>query len=324
MSLIRKNLESQGHSEASIKIILASWRTGTNSQYQSYFNKWQKFCEQHKCDSISPLLTLAVDFLATLYDSGLSYSSVNTARSALSSLLQLSNVNVPFGQLPVVKRFMKGLYELRPSFPRYQSIWNVSTVLNYLREKPYGPQIGLKELTLRLNFLLCILSGQRCQTIHHLRIDHMEQTEDKCTFFIVDKVKQSRVGQHVKPLVFVAYPKETTLCVVTHIREYISRTASIRKCQQLLISYVKPNGPVSKDTISRWCKAVLEAAGVDISKFKGHSTRAASTSHLAERNFKIQDIISSAGWSNETVFQRFYNKPATSNFNLGKAILNSA
>ena len=324
MSLIRKNLESQGHSQASIKVILASWRTGTNSQYQSYINKWRKFCEQRKCDCISPPLTHAVDFLAMLYNSGLSYSSVNTARSALSNLLQLSDVNMPFGQLPVVKRFMKGLYELRPSFPRYQSIWDVSVVLNYLRKKPDGPEISLKELTLRLNFLLCILSGQRCQTIYYLRIDHMELTEEKCTFFIVDKVKQSRVGHHVKPLEFIAYPKERTLCVVTHICEYISRTASIRKCQQLLISYVKPNGPVSKDTISRWCKAVLGAAGVDISKFKGHSTRAASTSHLAECNFKIQDIMSSAGWSNEAVFQRFYNKPATSHFNFGKAILDSA
>jgi hypothetical protein len=230
---------------------------------------------------------------------------------------------MPFGQLPVVKRFMKGVYELKPSFPQYKSIWDVSKVLNYLRTKPHVSEISLKELTLRLNFLLCILSGQRCQTIHLLRIDQMELTDQRCTFFIMDKVKQSRVGHHVKPLEFMAYPKETTLCILTHIREYISRTASIRKCQQLLISYVKPNGPVSKDTISRWCKAVLGTAGVDISKFKGHSTRAASTSHLAERNFKIQDIISSAGWSNESVFQRFYNKPVEPNFNFGKAILDS-
>ena len=256
------------------------------------------------------------------YNSGLSYSSVNTARSALSNLLQLSDVNVPFGELLVVKRFMKGLYEVRPSFPRYQSIWDVSVVLNYLRKKTDGPEISLKEITLRLNFLLCILSGQRCQTIYHLRIDHMELTEEKCTFFIVDKVKQSPVGHHVKPLEFMAYPNERTLCVVTHIREYISRTASVRK--QLLVNCVKPNGPVSKDTLSRWCKAVLGAAGVDISKFKGHNTRAASTSHLAECNFKIQNILSLAGWSNEIVFQRFYNKPATSHFNFGKAILDSA
>jgi hypothetical protein len=54
--------------------------------------------------------------------------------------------------------------------------------------------------------------------------------------------------------------------VLTHIREYIKRTAALRKSRQLLISYVKPHGPVSKDIISRWCKAVLGhgASGIDI------------------------------------------------------------
>ena len=65
--------------------------------------------------------------------------------------------------------------------------------------KPVGPEISLKVLTLRVNFLLCILSGQYCQTIYHLRIDHMELREEKCTFFIIDEEKQSRVGHHVKP-----------------------------------------------------------------------------------------------------------------------------
>ena len=45
---------------------------------------------------ISPPVTFAVDFLAQLSDSGMSYSSVNTARSALSSLLQFHDVNMPF------------------------------------------------------------------------------------------------------------------------------------------------------------------------------------------------------------------------------------
>ena len=31
----------------------------------------------------------------------------------------------------------------------------------------------------------------------------------------------------------------------------------------------------------------------------------ALVSHFAKRNFKIQDIVSSTGWSNKTVFQRF-------------------
>ena len=65
-----------------------------------------------------------------------------------------------------------------------------------------------------------------------------------------------------------------------------------------------------KDTISRWCKSVLSSAGIDTSNFKGHSTRAASSSHLAVNDISIKDIMLSAGWSNERTFQQFYHKPS--------------
>ena len=321
---IRKDLAEKGHSQASINVILASWRDGTNKQYQSYLKKWSTFCAERKCNILSPPLPVAVDFLTMLYESGLSYSSINTARSALSNLLQLQDQSISFGQLPVVKRFMKGLYELKPSFPRYQSIWDVSLVLNYLRKQLPVVDLCLMKLTLHLNFLLCLLSGQRCQTISYLSLDHMDLTDEKCVFVIMNKVKQSRVGHHTKPLEFLAYPQEKSLCILTHLREYITRTKTIRSSQQLLISYVKPHSAVSKDTISRWCRTILQAAGIDVSKFKGHSTRAASSSHLAGCNFNIREIISSAGWSSERTFQRFYNKPSESVFNFGKAILDSA
>ncbi|CAB4029892.1 Hypothetical predicted protein, partial [Paramuricea clavata] len=69
LSLIGEKLKAQGLSQSSIKIILASWRAGTHSQYQSQIIKWQEFCAQHKCDMISPPVTFAVDFLAQLSDS---------------------------------------------------------------------------------------------------------------------------------------------------------------------------------------------------------------------------------------------------------------
>ena len=47
----------------------------------------------------------------------------------------------------------------------------------------------------------------------------------------------------------------------------IKSTKQLRKGQsQLLISHVEPFNPVSKDTISRWVKQVLESAGIDINK----------------------------------------------------------
>ena len=62
-----------------------------------------------------------IDFLATLLVSGLGYSAINTARSALSSVLILS-VNTTFGSHPLVKRFLKGVFELKLSLPRYSSM----------------------------------------------------------------------------------------------------------------------------------------------------------------------------------------------------------
>ena len=274
------------------------------------------------CDIISPPLPRALDFLSFLFDSGLSYSSINSARCALSTILQLSDSEVTFGQLPIVKRFMKGVFELRPALPRYQTTWDVKKVLDFFRKQPMPSALILKDLTVKVTFLLALLSGQRCQTLHVLTIDNMILVADKCTFYVMEKVKQTRVGTHVKPLEFLKYSPEPQLCVVTHLLEYVKRTACYRNDQkQLLLSYVKPYGPVSKDTISRWIRSVLSSVGLDVTKFKSHSVRAASTSFLASNNCKITDIMLSAGWSNEQTFQRFYNKPSEETFNFGDSVL---
>ena len=181
LSTIRQQLQGLGFTSRSIVVIVASWREGTTSQYQTYLQKWLEFCKQKHCDVLSPPLPLTLDFLSMLYEKGLSYSTINTARSMLSSILQLNvNSSIPFGQLPIVRRFMKGLFGLRPALPRYKSIWDLNIVFNYFRERPAAPELSLKKLTLKLTFLLNLLSGQRCQTIKYLNTDNMELTTDKC------------------------------------------------------------------------------------------------------------------------------------------------
>lgn len=122
LSTIRQQLEGLGFTSRSIAVIVASWREGTTSQYQTYLQKWLEFCKQKHCDVLPPPLPLTLDFLSMLYEKGLSYSTINTATSMLSSILQLNvNSSIPFGQLPIVPRFMKGLFKLRPALPRYKS-----------------------------------------------------------------------------------------------------------------------------------------------------------------------------------------------------------
>ena len=65
----------------------------------------------------------ALDFLTFLYSKGSSYSAINTARSALSCFCNFEGLPVQFGQLPVEKHFMKGVFQLHPSLPKHHSIW---------------------------------------------------------------------------------------------------------------------------------------------------------------------------------------------------------
>jgi hypothetical protein len=101
---------------------MASWRKGTKSQYQTYLTKWSRFCETANCEFFNPQISDITSFLTDLFYSGLSYSAINSAQSALSTLCQTKNVMLPFGQHPLVKRLMKGIFELRPVVPKYKSI----------------------------------------------------------------------------------------------------------------------------------------------------------------------------------------------------------
>ena len=126
LSTVRQQLQGLGFT-TSIEVITSSWPEGKASQHQAYLQKWLTFCRQQHCDILSSPIPMDVDFLSMLYEIGSSYSTIDTALSTLSFILQFnSNLSIPFGQLPVVKRFLKGIFEPRPAFPRYKSIWDVS------------------------------------------------------------------------------------------------------------------------------------------------------------------------------------------------------
>ena len=67
-------------------------------------------------------------FLTQLYKSGLGYSSINTAKCSLSTILSLDN-NRNLSSNILVRRFMKGIVTLRPALPRYNVTWDVNKVL---------------------------------------------------------------------------------------------------------------------------------------------------------------------------------------------------
>ena len=129
MQIIRKSLESKDISGHSADIILASWYSGTQKQYQTYINKWLNYCCERELDSLHPSVADVIQFLTTLFEKNLSNSSLNTARSALSTIITVDGMSI--GNHPLVVRFLKGVFNLRPPVPRYKEVWDVSIVLRF-------------------------------------------------------------------------------------------------------------------------------------------------------------------------------------------------
>jgi hypothetical protein len=249
-----------------------------------------------------------LDFLTYLYDQGLKYSALNTARAALSSFVILDN-NVTVGKHPLIQRFLKAVYLNRPTLPRYSVTWDVLPVLNFLRTLFPLDTLSLRSLTFKLVMLIGLITGQRCQSIHLMDLNFMINYQNGVKFLISEPVKQTAPGKEQPILVLPKYEPEEKLCVVSTLRHYISKTESLRQDSRLFISFTKPHAAVSKATVARWIKTVMTLAGVDTSVFKAHSVRAASTSKAKHCFVPVQQILKTAGWSNAETFERFYHRP---------------
>ena len=147
--LAARPFQQRAISSKATNIILQSWSTGTQKQYAPYIKKWHDFCSKWKVNPYNPPLNTVLDFLVSLHEHGLSYTTINTARSALLAII-LPTDNVNIGSHPIVSRFMKDIFKNNPPAPRYRTTRDVSPVLSYLSSLSKPNQSSLKSLTLKL------------------------------------------------------------------------------------------------------------------------------------------------------------------------------
>ena len=207
---------------------------------------------------------------------------------------------------------MKGIFNLRPALPRQYAVWDPDVVLDYLSNLEYD--LPLKDLSGKLVILLCLLSGQRDQTVQASNIKDMLLERGKCTFFIKRPMKTTKPGFNQSPIAFSEYSSNSKICIVTTINHYLEITKDLRITDQLIISYKKPHKAVTTSTISRWCKVILEKTGIDIDKYSLDSTRSVSSSKANIKGLSLSEINKAAGWKEASSFRRFYDKPIYKTF----------
>ena len=249
---------------------------------------------------------------------GLQHRSINTIRSAVS-MTHRHIEGVPIGQHPLVTRLLKAVYNIRPPKPHYTETWDVDGVLNHLTSLGENSQLSLKQLSQKLVVLMALVQTSRSSELQALDVRFRIYRPDGVVFTLPSLTKKRKVGSPAKELFFGAYSADRQLCVVQCLRQYEQATLKFRTKRQdipdpLFLSYLKPNKPVTSQRIAHWIKDLLKEAGIDVSVFKAHSVRGASTTVALTKGVSVADILHTADWSSDTTFRRFYYHPLNNTY----------
>lgn len=303
--VICEALLAKGVPRSALDTTLASISQATISQYAKPIKLWWTFCRTSKVNCLRPSVSFFLEFLSAMFSSVGSYSTLNTYRSAIS-LICVEDM----GSHPMVKRFFRGVAALKPQKPRYEYIWNPAPVIAHLASLYPHDSLSLEVLSRKLVTLLALTSAQRMQTLAAIQRSNIIFS-DILKIRIPARLKTSGIGKPQPLLIFKPFNEKPELCVFSLVRFYLQCTNNLRckSCDSFFISTRAPYNPVSPQTLGRWVKTELNAAGIDTSIFSAHSTRHASTSLAAKKGVNIDEIRRTAGWTNSSdVFARFYNR----------------
>ena len=265
---------------------------------------WWDFCNKQGLDPYDANEKSILDLLADWFNAGAAYGTLNTMRSAISLILSYD-----LSSNSSINRFFKGVFRLRPIAPKYNSTWDVDSVLNKLESAFPNSSLNIKELTEKLVMLIALGTSFRVQSIALIHLDYIVFNTKGVDIKIKDLIKTSRPGAS-QPSAFLPFFRDRpAICIASILRYYIDYTESIRgDVRRLILTYKKPYKAACSQTISRWLKNVLYNCGID-ERFTGHSTTHASTSKALKKGLSLSAIKNAAGWSRESqVFAKFYNK----------------
>lgn len=290
-------------------------------QYNVTFKLWWHYCNTNSFNMFDCSVSKVLSFLSEQYNKGASYGTLNCHRSALSLLL-----GKDVGSDEWVKRLLKGVFKLKPTFPKYTNVWDPQTVINLIANWYPNRELSRENITKKLVSLLAICTAQRVQTLSLIKLENVTISSTGIHIAIKDIIKTSTPGRD-QPILYLPYYKDNIrICPATVLEDYIYVTSNDRPANisNLLITVKRPYRSATAQSISRWIKNVLKAAGVDVAAFSAHSTRHAATSAAAAQGVSIDTIRKAAGWTNASkTFANFYHRPIINNNNFAQSILNS-
>lgn len=137
------------------------WRPGTRKRCNTCFSEWFKFYSRRSDGTVQLHIKTVLEFLNKILRKGVGNSAPNTARSSLSSFLQIDTLSV--GEHSFFKRFLREAYNMRSSLPKYSFTWVVGIVINFLLD--FHATSSILVLSMKGPIILAVWIGKRVRGV---------------------------------------------------------------------------------------------------------------------------------------------------------------
>ncbi|KAN0045612.1 hypothetical protein ACTA71_005990 [Dictyostelium dimigraforme] len=276
-------------------LLMSSWQPSTLKVYDSSYAKFYSFCTSNNLDPSDITLVVFMDYLTYLFKlvPSLAYSTINGHRSMLNQL-------------------MAGIHKLRPASAKYNEIWDANLVFKYLSKINVLPKFTYSALLHKTLVLCKMFCLARSSDLVKWSLNNLIISADSIKGPVINS-KERRNNNNNSNLSILELTSldddNSSVCPVRHLKSLFLAASKRRSTNSGNSVFIQNNGyPLSTKEINEIVVSTLSKSGIDISKFKSHSTRSAMASLLLSNNIPFHVVKKMGRWKSNDTVDTFYDK----------------
>jgi hypothetical protein len=256
-----------------------------------------------------------VNFLSSQSD----LRSTNNLKSALSTIFSVAQAR-SLGTSVLVSRFSKGNKFNHPSKPKYDDIWDVNLLLNYIKTLGENRSLDLSTLRSKSIVLLRIERIARSSDVASIPFESIKKTRLGYSFRYFS-TKESREGSW-STIQKISFSSPKSICAAYAIEEYLRRTEEFRdnvEGDNNLFLSLDGLHSLSSQSIAKLCKSMMDNARIP-SRFTAGSIRHAAACAAIDAGVPVDEVLKIGRWRSREVFEKYYWIATRGSTNIIKAV----
>ncbi len=287
--------------ESAKKYISASIAANTARAYKVQWASFARWCSVAGRESLPAMPDTVAAYLSSMADNGKKTSTIDSARAAIRKAHETAGLDDPTSSR-LVKITLQGIRREKGTAPA-QKAPAISADIKAMCAMLPDTLIGKRDKAL---LLVGFAGGFRRSELVGVTVENIEDTPEG----IIIHLLKSKTDQEGKGrLVGIRRSDNPATCPVRALLAWVSAAGIISgQVFRAVDRHGKIRESLTAQSIALVVKAACNAAGLDSTKYSGHSLRAGLVTQAAKNKASVTDIMRQTGHKSTETVNRYIRK----------------